>query len=227
MNFKEIKIEFKAAFKEVLSGDYIVEMNEAAFPAYAHKNPLIDFLFWERLITCYGFMKNGSNAKVLDFGCGSGVFSYILAHNGFEVTANDLNLRPQRLIGNIIKFPDGIKFIEGDILRNSLEDSSFDYIIALDSLEHIADITEYIQLFKRLLKPDGIIIVSGPTENIFYRIGRRFAGNDFSGEFHVSDIKKIKRHFSYYFKINASKKLFYPFVFFEVFTAKNGQTSVN
>ena len=227
MTFKEIKIKFKTAFKEVLQGDYLVEMDEAVLPAYAHKNPLIDFLFWERLLTCYRLMKNDSNAKVLDFGCGSGVFSYMLAHNGFEVTANDLNLRPQRLIDNIIKFPDGIKFIEGDILRNRLENSSFDYIIALDSLEHIVDITEYIQLFKRLLKQDGIIIVSGPTENIFYRIGRKFAGNNFSGEFHVSDIKTIKRHFSYSFKINASKKLFYPFVLFEVFTAEHGQTSVN
>ena len=36
-------------------------------------------------------------------------------------------------------------------------------------LEHVDNISEYIQLFEKLLTPNGVIIVSGPTENIFYK----------------------------------------------------------
>ncbi|QYS86570.1 hypothetical protein JJC03_00320 [Flavobacterium oreochromis] len=48
-----MKIErkiFKTAIQEILSKKGTDEvLSEAAFPAYAHKNPLIDYIFWKRL----------------------------------------------------------------------------------------------------------------------------------------------------------------------------------
>ena len=120
LTFKVLKKRFKTAFIEILRRQQNLEIYEAAVPAYAHKNPFIDLIFWKRLQACYNLMNNDLNVKVLDFGCGTGVMSYFLAHNGFDVTATDLSLEPQKLIENEIKFPKGIKFIEGDILRDPI-----------------------------------------------------------------------------------------------------------
>ncbi len=91
-----------------------------------------------------------------------------------------------------MEFPSNIKYIQGDIIDKELPDNSFDVIFALDVLEHIENLSDYVELFKKLLTPDGVIIISGPTENILYKIGRKFAGNRFTGDYHVTNISSIK-----------------------------------
>ncbi len=113
--------------------------------------------------------------------------------------------------------------MEGDLLGSILKENSFDYIIALDCLEHIENMDEYILAFSKLLKPKGIIIVSGPSENLFYKLGRILAGSTFNGEYHVSNITMIRKQFSREFKVRSVKKLYYPFVLFEIFTASNNK----
>ncbi len=221
--FKSTKKKFKTVFNDILKTTNSYEIDEAALPAYAHKNPLIDYLFWKRLQVAFEHAnKNNSYHKVLDFGCGSGCFSYLLANKGYEVTATDLDFGPLSLIKEKIDFPPNIKFIEGDIINHDLPNGSFDLIFALDVLEHIENLPDYIELFKRLLTPNGMIIVSGPTENVLYKVGRKLAGNRFTGDYHVTNISKIKSEFSPYLKVNTIKKLIFPLVLFEIFSASKG-----
>jgi 2-polyprenyl-3-methyl-5-hydroxy-6-metoxy-1,4-benzoquinol methylase len=153
-SFKAAKKKFKTAFTDILKDTNNLIIDEAALPAYAHHNPFIDYLFWKRLEVAFTYVnRNGLYKKVLDFGCGSGVLSYVLAHHGYEVTACDLEFSPLRLVQKKIDFPPAIHFIEGDIRTQNLPDHSFDVIFALDVLEHIENTGEYIQLFKKLLTP--------------------------------------------------------------------------
>ena len=62
---------------------------------------------------------------------------------------------------------------------NQAEANSFAAIFALNSLEHNENIPELVDRLVPLLRPDGVFILSGPTESGFYRLGRRLAG--FSG----------------------------------------------
>lgn len=221
MTFKNVKLKFKTAFNAILNKTNNYELDEAALPAYAHKNKLIDYLFWKRVEVAFNTAtKDSSHKKVLDFGCGSGVLSYLMASNGYEVTASDIEIRPLNLVKSKIDFPSNINFIEGDVIDLDVKDNSFDIIFALDVLEHIENLSDYIKLFKRLLTPNGVIIISGPTENSLYKIGRKFAGNRFTGDYHVTDIKKIKREFKNYLQVKTVKKLIFPFVLFEIFVAK-------
>lgn len=219
--FNSTKKKFKKTFKEILKTTNNYELDEAALPAYAHRNPMIDYLFWKRLEVAFNFAnKNGPLVRALDFGCGSGCFSYLLAQNGYKVTSIDLDFSPLHFVQEHLDFPTNIKFIEGDIFKQDLPDNSFDVIFALDVLEHIENLPEYILLFKRLLAPNGIIVVSGPTENILYKIGRKIAGDRFTGDYHVTNISKIKEEFKAHLKVNTIKKLIYPFIFFEIFKAE-------
>jgi len=193
-SFKAAKKKFKTAFTDILKDTNNLIIDEAALPAYAHKNPFIDYLFWKRLEVAFKFAKKNSYyKKVLDFGCGSGVLSYVLAQNGYEVTGCDLEMSPLRLVQKKIDFPSTINFIEGDISTQNLPAHSFDIIFALYVLEHIDNTGDYIQLFKKLLTPHGVVVVSGPTENILYKLGRKFAGQRFTGDYHVKDISAIKQ----------------------------------
>lgn len=224
--FKSTKKKFKKTFAEILSTTNNYEIDEAALPAYAHKNPLIDYLFWSRLRIAFEFaQKQTGNKKVLDFGCGSGCFSFLLAKNGYQVTATDLDFSPLKLVKEKLDFPENINFIQGDIIHKELPENSFDVIFALDVLEHIENLSDYVFLFKKLLTPKGVIIISGPTESILYKIGRKFAGDRFTGDYHVTNISNIKREFGRQLNVKTIKKLIYPLVLFELFSASKVQDS--
>ncbi len=190
-------------------------------PAYAHTNPLIDFLFWKRLGVALEMVQFGTAKNVLDFGCGTGVMSYALSKAGFSVTATDVEFSPLETVKQRIDFPSDIKFVEGNVLEDeSLQNEfqgKFDAVLALDVLEHIEDLDRYVPVFKNLLAPGGKLIVSGPSENLLYSLGRKIAGKRFTGDYHVTNIKAIKKIFNKEMKIGRSKKLVFPFVLFEVF----------
>jgi 2-polyprenyl-3-methyl-5-hydroxy-6-metoxy-1,4-benzoquinol methylase len=198
-------------------------LSEAALPAYAHKNPIIDYIFWKRLEIAANFVSANSkpNSNILDFGCGTGVFSYEMALRGYNLTSLDLNLKPVELLKNKIQYSENIAFIEGDFFALNFEENSFDAIVALDVLEHIPlnELPLFLEKFDKILKKDGCIVISGPTENILYKIGRKLAGNDFTGEYHETTISKIKDVFESKFKVKTLAKLIWPFTLFEIFFA--------
>jgi 2-polyprenyl-3-methyl-5-hydroxy-6-metoxy-1,4-benzoquinol methylase len=221
-NIKQTKSLFKEASIKTMK-DFGVDdkIKEAALPAYAHKNPLIDYLFWKRLYVVYNYINKINCKNVLDFGCGSGVMSYLMEKSGKSVVGVDIEYEPLNKIKKYIKFPDDILFIDPEKLKNSKYNRYFDVIIALDVLEHIEDLESVIKLFKNLLKDGGFVIVSGPTENILYKIGRRIAGRDFKGDYHVSNIQNIKEEFSNFSDdIKAIAKLYPLFPLFDVFIVK-------
>jgi 2-polyprenyl-3-methyl-5-hydroxy-6-metoxy-1,4-benzoquinol methylase len=199
-------------------------LSEAALPAYAHSNPLIDYIFWRRLISASDCISQHCKpgAKILDFGCGTGVFSYEIASKGYVTTSVDLDLKPVELLKKYIDYPITIDFREGEVFTLNLEENSYDAIVALDVLEHIPidELPKYIEKFKSLLREGGCIIVSGPTENILYKMGRKFAGKDFTGHYHETTISKIKAVFSRSFEVKLLSKLLWPLTLFEVFYVK-------
>jgi 2-polyprenyl-3-methyl-5-hydroxy-6-metoxy-1,4-benzoquinol methylase len=222
MSLKETKKTFKNAIIQILNKNGTDEvLSEAALPAYAHKNPLIDFIFWQRIDVAIKKIQNSKKElNVLDFGCGTGVVSFELSKQGCNVTSIDLDLTPQKSLSQFVNFPNNINFLEGDIFNQQFN-QKFDIIIALDVLEHIPlDILpKYLNHFAELLSENGKVIVSGPTENILYKIGRFIAGSDFTGSYHETNIALIKLEFEKIFQIKKVKKLYFPFVLFEIFEA--------
>lgn len=63
-------------------------------------------------------------------------------------------------------------------------------IFALDALEHNDDVGSIIDVLAKGLRPDGVLLISGPTENALYRAGRLIAG--FSGHYHKTNIWQIE-----------------------------------
>lgn len=221
-DFNSVKRVFKEAMTDVVRNvgrHEPEELGEAALPAYSHRNPLVDHIFWSRLKIAADALPSSRRLTVLDFGCGSGVMSYLLARAGHDVIAVDVDFAPLAQVQKRIGFPPNIAFHNKELADLALADSSVDAIVALDVLEHIRDLDGYLSLFVRILKPGGRIIVSGPTENWLYRFGRRLAGKDFTGAYHETDVATIRSAFAKKLEVHTIARLIWPFTLFEIFSA--------
>lgn len=218
--FHRHRQHFVRAFRSVLSErGKNAELTESGVCAYADYNPLIRFLFWHRIWVATNFLQaRGPYEAVLDFGCGSGVVVPLLATFANRVVGLDANLGPYRALCAHIPFPEAVEvYGTQDHPLSSFSDSTFDAIVALDVLEHVDDLEDVLAQICRITKPGGLVVFSGPTENMFYRIGRKIAGKQYTGDYHVTNIHDIRRTASAYMSVRTVATLYYPFPLFKVF----------
>ena len=185
---KEYKRLYRNIFYEILKESPNSNYDETAMPSYTHKNNFISWFFWKRIDAAFLLAGDIYGKTVLDFGCGGGVtFKYL----------NDCNCRVTGCDTNTYFLLKGIctkLALKAQLYKDlfAIKNQEFDIIFALDVLEHIENINLVINKLLELSHDDTLLIVSGPTENLFYKIGRLLAG--FSGHYHlrtVFDIEEI------------------------------------
>lgn len=158
--------------------------------------------------------------NVLDFGCGSGVMLSFLARHSQRVTAMDIDLVPLDRVKKYIPLAENIQVLDANqVSISQLTPTSFDLINALDVLEHVDDLRGTLPELLSLLKPGGRLVVSGPTENILYKIGRKLAGPEYSGEYHERGIVEVKHELSRLARVEQIATLYWPVPLFEIFVA--------
>jgi 2-polyprenyl-3-methyl-5-hydroxy-6-metoxy-1,4-benzoquinol methylase len=220
--FQEYKARYRSAIRHVLQESERGRLDEAGFPAYSHANPLINWLFWQRLRTAMNHIeKHGPYGMSLDFGCGSGVMLAFLAQHSQQVIATDIDLVPLERVKKYIPLAENIQVLDAkQTAFSQLRPKSFDLINALDVLEHVDDLPGTLSGLLGLLKPGGQLVVSGPTENILYQIGRRLAGPEYSGAYHERGIGEVKRELNRLARVEQIATLYWPVPLFEVFVAQ-------
>ena len=213
-----IRSAIRAARTEAAPGT----LDEAAFPAYSHRNPVINWLFWQRLRVVMNFIEQRAPfANVLDFGCGSGVLLPFLASHSQHILGLDVDLLAYSVMSKRLNFPASIEV--RDVNQNplsSLPAASFDLITALDVLEHVDDLSATLHDLMRLLKTGGWLVVSGPTENIFYKIGRKLAGPEYSGAYHERGIPEVRAQLGRLAPVTTIARLYPPVTLFDIFAAR-------
>lgn len=204
-------------FQSLLKSNDQGIFDEQALPAYTNPNPLMRYLFWQRVKFVMGYINDLKNYDLcMDFGCGLGVMIPFLTNKAANIIAVDLDTSLLQKIGNEQKWKNVHYFQRIDNLAKYF--GKVDLILAMDVLEHVQNLDETLANFKKLLSPQGSIIITGPTENVLYKIGRRIA--NYSGDYHRTDIYNIAEEFSKYFSISSYKTLFPVIKFFEIYIAK-------
>lgn len=223
--FQRHKQRFVSAFRAVLSEcGKNAELTEAAFCAYADSNPLIRFLFWRRVWVAIKFLESGGSYEaVLDFGCGSGVVLPLLTAFSKRVVGVDINLAPYRTLCGHLSFPNEVEVYEtlGHPLSR-FPDDSFDAIVALDVLEHVENLEGVFAELCRISRQGGVVVFSGPTESLIYKIGRKIAGKEYTGDYHARSIYDIRRAAKPFMEVETVATLYYPFPLFKVFAGRIG-----
>ena len=105
--------------------------------------------------------------KVLEIGCGDGYGSHVLSASGAEVVAIDVDSTSVNYArSKYIK--DNLVFEAFDGRNINYNDHSFDVILSFQVIEHVDSVENYLLNIKRLLKPDGMFIITTPNRN--YRL---------------------------------------------------------
>jgi protein-L-isoaspartate O-methyltransferase len=102
--------------------------------------------------------------RVLDIACGEGYGTAMLADTAAYVVGVDIS---SEVVGNAQhKYrPDGIGFCVADCSSIPLADGSFDIVVSFETLEHHDRHEEMLSEIKRVLRPDGVLVISTPDKS--------------------------------------------------------------
>lgn len=103
------------------------------------------------------------NRKVLDIGCGEGYGTYMLAKSAALVTGLDIDSNLIDHANNKYR-AENLTFVNAPAAKPGIAAQDYDVIICFEMIEHIDDQTELIKQVKKLLKPDGLFIISSPNK---------------------------------------------------------------
>jgi 2-polyprenyl-3-methyl-5-hydroxy-6-metoxy-1,4-benzoquinol methylase len=105
---------------------------------------------------------NTASKNLLDVGCGTGDFLAICNTNGWNVIGVEPSESAKKLA---LKKLDNTSKIHQNIFE--LENERFDVITLWHVLEHVPELEAYILQLKKLLKPNGVLVVAVPNYKSF------------------------------------------------------------
>jgi 2-polyprenyl-3-methyl-5-hydroxy-6-metoxy-1,4-benzoquinol methylase len=104
------------------------------------------------------------DAKLLEFGCGTGNLASMVAKMGYSTLGIDISDRFIAYAKDQYKAQsDKLDFQVVGFGKLPFADQSFDCIYTCAVLEHCYEVDKIIQDFHRLLKPNGILIIGTPN----------------------------------------------------------------
>jgi 2-polyprenyl-3-methyl-5-hydroxy-6-metoxy-1,4-benzoquinol methylase len=119
--------------------------------------------------------------RVLDLGCGEGHFAAALARSGAEVVAIDVAEEPLRRARARDSKLD-VRLVEPEAPL-PLEDSSFDVVWAGEVVEHVADTSRWLSEVRRVLRSEGLVLLSTPDHGPLSRLRLALSRSAFEAHF--------------------------------------------
>lgn len=204
--------------------------NEDCSFAYYSKNPVMRWVFLQRLKQAAAFLPDKLEPKqnILDIGTGCGFMLPTLSklsRNG-NIVAFDYNeehLKKSMILGKDNHL--SVSFVKGNVYNLPFSDNFFSIVTAISVLEHIKSLDKAVAEIRRVIKDGGVLVVGVPVErflvNALFSLlslkdsildGKsnskgKFHRNKYQ-DFHCSDIKDVEDALSKYFIISKSKKIF-------------------
>lgn len=152
-----------------------------------------------RSVNRYRFSLNYVNDGdiCLDAACGTGYGSQLIGQKagkviGLEISDHALKYAQENYQN------DKVEFRKADLTQPfDLPDDYFDVIVSVETLEHISDHDAMLSEFKRILKPDGLIIITTVDHHIYSVKG------GIKNKFHIGELtkKELLKLMSRYFKL--------------------------
>lgn len=142
-------------------------------------------------------LKLKKGGTLLDLGCGVGRTSLLAASLGYYVVGIDIERKAIKLANLNAKIL-GLKkcrFIHGDILkhRRLYSHQTFDAIVCSEVIEHVRNPKAIIDLAFKLLKQDGLFILTTPHDQKQWSVLDEYAQH--VKRFHIEEIKQLLSDF--------------------------------
>lgn len=108
----------------------------------------------------FSYLEPRPGMKLLDVGCGTGIYALDLAARGLDVTGVDVSLPMlERAGAKAAERGLAAKFLEADALQLPFDDGSFDAVISVTALEFVPDLAAALREAFRVLKTGGRLVV--------------------------------------------------------------------
>ena len=122
-----------------------------------------------------------ADKSVLDIACGEGYGSALLATVAKNVIGVDISEQTIEHAANKYK-TNNLEYRHGSCTLIPLADACIDMVVSFETIEHHAEHDLMMREIKRVLKPDGVLMISSPDRQN-YSIDRNY-----SNEFHVLEL---------------------------------------
>ena len=122
------------------------------------------------------------NADVLDAACGEGYGAALLAGHARTVIGVDHSEEAIDHARHRYGARENLRFEVADVTRLPFEDGRFDRVVSFETLEHLREQESLLREFRRVLRPDGLLILSSPDRAVYSE------QQGFENEFHVKEL---------------------------------------
>jgi SAM-dependent methyltransferase len=123
--------------------------------------------------------------RVVDAACGEGYGSYLLAQRAASVTGIDV--APAAIAHARARYPRAnLEFAEASVTALPLPAASADLVVSFETVEHLREQEAMIKEFRRVLAPDGVLVISSPNRPVYNE------GADVENHFHVRELDRAE-----------------------------------
>jgi len=154
--------------KTTLPNDY-----ERMIPEY-HKGTQV---YGEHIARYESIGKVAKGKVVLDIASGSGYGTALIAKQAKKVFGVDVLEGAIEYAKEHYGAPN-IEYLHGDGVKIPLETASVDLVVSFETIEHIKDYVTFMKEVKRVLKPDGLLLLSTPND-VEFAEGNHFHLHEF------------------------------------------------
>jgi SAM-dependent methyltransferase len=122
---------------------------------------------------------------VLDIACGEGYGSALIGGVASQVTGVDIAGDAVRHAAASYR-TDNVSFAVGECADIPLADASVDVVVSFETLEHVADQNKFLREIKRVLRPEGVLVISTPNTDVYKEILTE------ANPFHVKELNEAE-----------------------------------
>jgi 2-polyprenyl-3-methyl-5-hydroxy-6-metoxy-1,4-benzoquinol methylase len=133
----------------------------SSYPASGHLSPITAKRYHELLDRFEPYRRSG---RIIDVGCGAGLFLEVAASRGWEVHGTEFGERPVAAC-----LARGIPIIEGALDPANYPPDHFDVVCSFEVIEHLAHPAEELGRMVQILRPGGLLYVTTPNFNCLAR----------------------------------------------------------
>ena len=131
---------------------------------------------YHRYFFASGFV---AGKRVLDIASGEGYGTHILAQSAAHVTGVDIS--PEAVATATQKYAgDRVAFLQGSAATIPQPDAAVDVVVSFETLEHLSEQEAMLSEIRRVLRQDGLLIISTPNKPLYSRQG--------DNPFHVKEL---------------------------------------